>query len=133
MIQPKPINHKQNDFLTLLPILNVTMKHFGDLLLQKVPRKRETLSYLNNNTCKNMQRLSQVRLLPSPSEPAAAWAVKGSKSGRGVTPPAVRQPLHARQHVPAAIKPVSAAPRAQLLDLGIGPLPGRAIHGLHGY
>lgn len=133
MIQPKLANRKQNYFLTLLPIPNVTMKHFGELLLQKVACKREILSFPNNNTCKTMRRLSQVCLLPSPSEPAAAWAIKGSKSGCRVTPPAVRQPLHVRQHFPAAIKPMSAAPRAQLLDLGIGPLPGRAIHGLHGY
>lgn len=35
-MQPKPINQRENDFLILLPIPNVTTKHFGELLLQKM-------------------------------------------------------------------------------------------------
>lgn len=49
-----------------------------------------------------------------------------------MTPPAVRQPLHARQHGLAAINPASAAPRAQLLDSGTAPSPDTAIHGERG-
>lgn len=41
-MQLKPVNHGQNDFLALLPLLNVTTKPFGELLSQQTWYKRET-------------------------------------------------------------------------------------------
>lgn len=71
-MQPKPINHRQDDFLTLLPIPDVTTQRFGELLLQKMQCQRETPG------CSDNTRLSQVCLRPSPSESAASWAIKAS-------------------------------------------------------
>lgn len=68
--------------------------------------ERESLSYANNTG------LSQACLLPFPSESQHSGPFRLAGSGYGVTPPAVRQPPHARQHGPAAINPASAAPQS---------------------
>lgn len=68
--------------------------------------EREALSYANNTG------LNQACLLPFPSESQHSGPFRLAGSGYGVTPPAVRQPPHARQHGPAAINPASAAPQS---------------------
>lgn len=118
-MQAKPTECRQKHLLACLPTFHVTAKQFGELLLGQLQCKGKSLRYSDNT------RLSQA-LPPSRQHPRL---LRAAKHGCKVTPPAVRQPLHTRQHVPAAINPPSAAPRAQLLDLGSSSLAERAIQG----
>ena len=102
-MQPKPINHRQNDFLTLLPIPDVAMKRFGELLLEKMRCKRETLGYSDD---------TRLSLRPSPSQSAASWAIKasgerGNLSGCEAAP--AREAARPRCHKPGISCPESPA------------------------
>lgn len=121
-MQLKPVNHGQNDFLALLPLLNVTTKPFGGLLSQQTWYKRETRDYSS---------LSRACFHPSPSESAASQTIKASGE-RAQGDPSSCETTPAREAArPRCHKPVSAAPRAQLPGLGIAPLPGLLRGTLH--
>lgn len=108
LTQPKPVNHGQNDFLALLPVLNVTTKCFGELLSQQTWCNRETWGYSS---------LSRACFQPSPSASAASQAIKAS-GHRARGDPSSCETTPAREAaLPRCHKPVSAALRAQLLGL----------------
>ena len=103
LVQLMPVNCRQGNLLTLLPVPSVSVKHFGELLLQNMPCKRQTLGYSDD------VRPSWACLRPSSSASAAPWATKASgeraradPSNCEAAPPCRRQPGVSCPESPAA-------------------------------